>query len=934
MIVEKIKRSLALQMIIPLTILIIVVLLMVGAYSNYIAHSTTDAAKSDLLEWTHVESVRIQSFLKGIEGDLLFLASLPAIQGMIRAAKNKNLDPLENTSYETLKKRLETTFFHFAENKPRYMQIRFLDKQGNEIVRVDSDGKKVIVIPDDALRNRAKNDYFKETATLSSQEIYVSALNLNNESGKIEQPFKPVIRYATPIFDSDNSFQGIVILDVFATFILEPLKNNDFHVYLINKQGFYLKNSANPKQEWGFMLDKDIRIQQDFPNIADDILSVADEGILGIKNKRLLVYHTIPINQRFNRLWILIADADREVILNSILHFKISLWSFAALITLFTGVFAFLFIRKIISTINTLTHKIDEISQGNFCERVTITRQDEIGQLGKMFNIFVDKMSDVIKNVVNVDLSITQTSKKLMDASSKMSSGVKDAEARLAFTATSSEHIATSMNDIAIAIEDSSTNVFSVSSAIQQLSASINTIAASAEQVSINMEEIGDNFDKISKDINTVAESSEQESFALADVSESTRRAMEISNDANASAQENLETMSKLSETAEKIGRVVKLIDKIAAQTNMLALNATIEAASAGTAGKGFAVVAAEVKDLAQQTAEANSEIAQQIEQIQSYAIQTSNRASNVTKITRQVADINQAIDKSVKEQNKVAADIKYSINRIADSIQESLRNFQEANLGLKEISYSSAEASLASKESARALEEASNCTKDVVHSSVEASNSLQKINQHVQSLRKTMEQMVCDVDKTEDIVVLLSNMALSLRKSTTFFKINQENEEISDSFIENAMQAQFSSIKTDSLIVWNISYSVNFEEIDRQHKMLVDLINQLHRGITRQINGNTIKDILGYLVDYTVFHFSFEERLMEEHDFPENEMLEHEKEHENFKKIVLAQQKKLVSGDDTAVGKEVLDFLKNWLLNHIMKVDKKLGNFLSQKLS
>src|SRR4029077_11285347 len=72
-----------------------------------------------------------------------------------------------------------------------------------------------------------------------------------------------------------------------------------------------------------------------------------------------------------------------------------------------------------------------------------------------------------------------------------------------------------------------------------------------------------------------------------------------------------------LSKAAARIGDVVELISTIAGQTNLLALNATIEAARAGTAGRGFAVVASEVKALAEQTAKATSEIAQQISGIQ-----------------------------------------------------------------------------------------------------------------------------------------------------------------------------------------------------------------------------------------------------------------------------------------------------------------------------
>jgi len=141
-----------------------------------------------------------------------------------------------------------------------------------------------------------------------------------------------------------------------------------------------------------------------------------------------------------------------------------------------------------------------------------------------------------------------------------------------------------------------------------------------------------------------------------------------------------------------------------------------------------------------------------------------------------------------------------------------------------------------------------------------------------------------------------------------------------------------FKSKMVKPLVEWHKIYSVNSEVIDSQHKMLIDLINQLHQGITRQMNDNIIKNMLSCLVDYSLVHFDFEERLMERHGFPKHETMEHKMEHENFKDFILAEQKKLESSNGTIIGEEVLDFLKDWVLNHILKVDKKLGDFLNQK--
>jgi methyl-accepting chemotaxis protein len=126
-----------------------------------------------------------------------------------------------------------------------------------------------------------------------------------------------------------------------------------------------------------------------------------------------------------------------------------------------------------------------------------------------------------------------------------------------------------------------------------------------------------------------------------------------------------------LAEAAERIGQVVSLINDIAAQTNLLALNATIEAARAGEAGKGFVVVAQEVKNLANQTAKATDEIAQQIGSIQS---ETHNTVDAIEKVTRTISGINEitaAIAAAVEQQGAATAEISGNVQQAAAGTNE-----------------------------------------------------------------------------------------------------------------------------------------------------------------------------------------------------------------------------------------------------------------------
>lgn len=185
-----------------------------GIYSSTTALS--ELSKSKLEQDTTSEAYNILNFLQGINEDVLFLSKSSQIQGIIRANDGGGVDPKTNTSYNAWIDQLQTTLVGMMEAKHSYMQLRYLDDQGNEIVRVDSDGTNVKIIPKTALQNKADRPYFSETMELAPGSLYTSPLDLNQERGQIERPFKPVIRYATPVVDSTGKKRGIVIANIFA----------------------------------------------------------------------------------------------------------------------------------------------------------------------------------------------------------------------------------------------------------------------------------------------------------------------------------------------------------------------------------------------------------------------------------------------------------------------------------------------------------------------------------------------------------------------------------------------------------------------------------------------------------------------------------------------------------------------------------------------
>ncbi len=283
--------------------------------------------------------------------------------------------------------------------------------------------------------------------------------------------------------------------------------------------------------------------------------------------------------------------------------------------------------------------------EGNLTKRVEVTSKDELGELAKWLNLFLEKLQGIIKQIAKESIGVDHASNDLSGISGGMTDVAQNTSEQADSVASASEEMSSSLNSVAAAMEESSQNVNLVASAAEEMSSTINEIAGNAE------------------------------------------RTRSTSEEASLKAAKAGDMIKDLSVAAKAIGQVTETITDISNQTNLLALNATIEAARVGEAGKGFAVVANEIKDLANQTAGATLDIKQQIENVQTVSTSTATSISEVIQVIDTAKEMISTIAAAVTQQSAATQEISTNIEQLSMGIQEVNENVSQSSVVATQIS-------------------------------------------------------------------------------------------------------------------------------------------------------------------------------------------------------------------------------------------------------
>ncbi|CAM2005389.1 methyl-accepting chemotaxis protein [Acanthopleuribacter pedis] len=278
------------------------------------------------------------------------------------------------------------------------------------------------------------------------------------------------------------------------------------------------------------------------------------------------------------------------------------------------------------------------LETGNLNQKITIEQGDEIGELARHFNEFIDKLAGIIHNVKENSQVLLESSRHLSLAADKMGDNTQIA------------------------------------------SQQVNGISSLVTEMNMHMEQAQLGTEDVSENTTTLTSSMEKMTEAMNQINRITEQAAKISSEAMSKLETANEQIAQLENTSTQVTRIVSTIEQIADNCKMLALNAGIEAVRVGEVGKGFTVVANEVKNLSKQTSDEVGIIAAHIQSMVDATVKTREAADGVNQTIRTLTENNQTIAQSVGRHLETTHRVMQTTRSNAGYLSEVTESVEQAN--------------------------------------------------------------------------------------------------------------------------------------------------------------------------------------------------------------------------------------------------------------
>lgn len=334
--------------------------------------------------------------------DVLAASGMPPVKRAVASLGREDQRP-DGSPGRAWRSELAAWFLSELEAKPAYLQFRLIGigGGGRELVRVDRSAAAgtVRVVPEPELQPKGGRDYFVQALALGPGELYVSPIELNREHGEIESPDTPVIRAATPLFDSLHRTVGILVINVDVRPLFARLAASappEHSLLVLDDAGRYL---VHPDASRSFAFEREPNVpgwREDFPGL-DWALSRGGSALVGARKdsegepSRLLCLASSSLRVAGGPRFSVVLTADRSVVLGSLTSVGRSALAAGSLAALLAILAAGLLARSMTRPLAQMGAAAEAIRRG---EKATWPAADggEIGVLASAFRKLVEDL--------------------------------------------------------------------------------------------------------------------------------------------------------------------------------------------------------------------------------------------------------------------------------------------------------------------------------------------------------------------------------------------------------------------------------------------------------------------------------------------------------------------------------------------------------------